>query len=59
MFVTRVMLGILPTGEKATVRQLNDGRCLGCHNTKETIKHLFLGVPCTQEPDLASMFMVS
>ena len=30
MFVIRVVLGILPTGEKVVVRQISDGRCLGC-----------------------------
>ena len=30
MFVIRVMLGILPMGEKEMVRGISDGRCLGC-----------------------------
>ena len=45
MFVIRVMLGFLPTGEKIAARHIGDGRCLGCQHPKETIKHIFWECP--------------
>ena len=45
MFVIRVMIGLLPTGEKIAARHIGDGRCLGCQHPKETLKHIFWECP--------------
>ena len=37
----RVMLGLLPIGEKIAARRIGDGKCLGCQCSKESIKHIF------------------
>ena len=45
MFIIRVTLGILPTGEKIAARHIGDGRCIGCHQGTKTIKHIFWECP--------------
>ena len=45
IFVIRVMLGLLPTGEKIAARHIGNGRCLGCQCSKESIKHIFWECP--------------
>ena len=45
IFVIKVMLGLLPTGEKIAARHIGDGRCLGCQCPKETLKHIFWECP--------------
>ena len=44
-FGIRVMLGLLPTGEKIAARHIGDGRCLGCQCSKESIKHIIWEYP--------------
>ena len=45
IFVIRVMLGLLPRGEKIATRHIDDGICLGCQCSKETLKHIFWECP--------------
>ena len=40
---------MLPSGEKAAVRQLSNGICVSCKGDKETIKHLCWEYPRIKE----------
>ena len=46
LFMWKILMGAIPTGEKTVVRGLGSNVCAGCKATIQTVHHLFRGCPC-------------